>query len=286
MNPKIRFHVAFMIVLSAAGAVSRASQTEDEHAARDTATSERSDHPAKSLTAQASDPTAPLIQLQFTNFYAPASFDGDGYSNFLFAEPVIPVPPFSGFPLAQVMRLTVPLVTTADPGRTSGLGDLSFFDLFVPKARSWGIWGAGVSLVLPTAVSEELGSGKWQLGPAFTTMYYGISSWQIGVVVQNPVSLAGDAARPSVNALLVQPIVNYLMGAWYFGVGDFNWQFDWTEGGVATIPLAFQAGYVTKIGKFDYNFSAEVEWTAVRPEGVTLPKWGIRLGFVLLLPEA
>ena len=41
------------------------------------------------------------------------------------------------------MRFTVPLVTTPDPGSTTGLGDISFFDLFVAATLDWGIWDAG-----------------------------------------------------------------------------------------------------------------------------------------------
>ena len=60
---------------------------------------------------------------------------------------------------------------------------------------------------------------------------------------------------------------------------------DWEQGGEATIPLAFQAGRITKIGKYNYNLSVEFQWTAVRPDDAVVPQWGIRLGVVLLLPE-
>ena len=246
---------------------------------------ESSNHPATSLTAQASDPTAPLLQLQVTNFYAPVNYNGEGYANLLQAQPIIPVPRSSGFPIAQVMRLTVPMVTTPGPGGITGLGDISYFDVFVPKVRPKSVWGAGASLVIPSAPSEALGSGKWQLGPAFTGMYYGVPGWQLGIVVQNPVSIAGDPDRAAINALLIQPIINYLVGSWYLGIGDFTWQVDWTESGAATIPLGFQVGRITKIGSHQYNLSVELEYTAVHVEGATFPKWGVRFGVVLLLPE-
>jgi hypothetical protein len=189
-------------------------------------------HPAKGLTAQAGDPTAPLLQMQVTNFYAPENYNADGYSNQFNFQPVIPVPRSERMPISQVMRVTVPLVTTPGPDRTTGLGDISYFDLFVPKGRDWGIWGVGFSTVLPTASDDALGQGKW-----------------------------------------------------YFGAGGFNWIFDWKQGGEATIPLAFQTGRITKIGKHNYNLSVELGWTAVRPDDAVVPRWGIRLGVVLLLPE-
>jgi hypothetical protein len=239
----------------------------------------------ESLTAQASDPTAPLIQAQVTNFYAPSNRNADSYSNLLNFQPVFPVNPSELIPMHQVMRVTIPILTTAEPNRETGLGDISYFDIFVPGAEDWGIWGAGFTTVLPTASDDELGSGKFQLGPAFTAVYYKKQNWQIGTVVQNPISIAGEGSRDDVATLQIQPIINYLYGDWYFGAGDFNITWDWKED-EATIPVAFQAGKIVKIGKYKYNISAEAMWTAVYPDDTVVPRWGIRLGVVWLLPES
>lgn len=241
-------------------------------------------HPAKSLTAQAGDPTAPLVQFQVTNFLAFSNYNADGYSNFFNFQPVIPIGKTGLIPRSQVMRFTVPVITTAGPRRKTGLGDISFVDLLVSDPTPWGIWGMGVSAVMPTASSDELGQGKWQLGPAATLVYYKIPNWQLGGLFQNPVSIAGDRDRQKVNTLQFQPLVNYLKGDWYFGAGDFNWSYDW-KAKEWTIPLAFQAGRIRQIGKHKYNISFELEWTAVRPDDAVVPRWGVRLGLVLLLPE-
>jgi hypothetical protein len=164
-------------------------------------------HPAESLTSQASDPTAPIVQFQVTNFFSPSAGDPDSSSNLLLFQPVIPIPRLLG--IAHVFRLTVPVPTTPEPFRDTGLGDINFIDLMVPKARSWGIWGFGYTLTLPTSSSESLTNGDsaltthssatWQLGPAATVMYYGIENWQIGGVFQNPVSFAGGDGMSDVN---------------------------------------------------------------------------------------
>jgi hypothetical protein len=111
-----------------------------------------------------------------------------------------------------------------------------------------------------------------------------VANWQLGGIIQNPISIAGDSNRASVSTFQFQPLVNYLKGDWYFGAGDFNWTYDW-KADEWTIPLAFQAGRITQIGKHNYNFSLELAWTAVRPDTSVVPKWGIRLGIVLMLPE-
>ncbi len=79
-------------------------------------------------------------------------------------------------------------------------------------------------------------------------------------------------------------MINYLWGDWYFGVGDFNATWDWDDS-EATIPLAFQVGKIHKMGRHKVNISAEFEWTAIYPDDAVVPRWGIRPGFVLVLPQ-
>ena len=240
-------------------------------------------HPSQDLTAQSGDPTAPLLQIQVTNFYSPDNRNGEGYSNEFDFQPVIPVGKSTRIPVPQIIRLTVPVLTTPGPGRRTGLGDIEVVDVFIPKRRSWGIWGAGFIAVAPTAAHDDLGAGKWQLGPAATVVFSKIPNWQIGGLLQNPISIAGDGDRESISELQFQPLINYLRGDWYFGAGDLDMTYDWKER-EWTIPLAFQAGRVTQIGKYKYNLSVELAWTAVRPDDAVISKWGIKLGAVLLLP--
>lgn len=142
----------------------------------------------------------------------------------------------------------------------------------------------GPVFVFPTASDDRLGAGKWQAGLAGAVLYEAIPHLQLGVIVQNPISFAGDDDREDVNQLIVQPIaqVNFPKG-WYASMGDFNWTFDWENGGAATIPLALQLGRVVKIGSYDYNLSIEAAY-AVAHDGPA-PRWMIRIGFSLLLPE-
>lgn len=247
--------------------------------------SESGGHPARSsLTAQAGDPTAPLVQFQITDFFAFSSYYAEGYANYFNFEPVIPIKKSSLIPRSQVLRFTLPVITTAGPRRRTGLGDLAVVDLLVSNSTPWGVWGLGASAVAPTASNDELGQGKWQLGPAATLVYYKVPGWQLGGLFQNPISFAGDRDRPSVNTFQFQPLANYMKGDWYVGAGDFNWTYDW-KSREWTVPLAFQVGQIRQIGKHKYNLSFEFEWTAVRPDESVVPKWGVRLGLVLLLPE-
>ena len=48
-------------------------------------------HPAESIVAQAGDPTAPLAQVQVTNYTSNDIQNGDGYTNMFEFQPVIPI---------------------------------------------------------------------------------------------------------------------------------------------------------------------------------------------------
>jgi len=244
----------------------------------------RSSGPGKSLQAQAADPTEPLVQLTIDNDVAVSNRGGKGAAHQLLVQPVIPLPPFARFPIGQIIRPSVPVITTPGPGRKTGLGDITVFDIFLPERFAWGAVGVGPVAVLPSATDDRLGQEKWQLGPAGAVIYEAIAHLQIGVIVQNPISFAGESDRESVNSLLLQPIGQYnLSRGWYASVGDFTWSFDWTNAGKATIPLAFQVGRVLPIFGQHWNLAIE-PFYLVAHDGPS-PRWGFRLGASLLLPE-
>jgi hypothetical protein len=62
-----------------------------------------------------------------------------------------------------------------------------------------------------------------------------------------------------------------LPNGWFAGYSDFDWSFDWRNGGAATIPLGVQTGKVFKLGKVPVSLSLEGAWLPVRPDGS--PEW-------------
>lgn len=145
---------------------------------------------------------------------------------------------------ARLLRPSLPVVVTPDPGRVSGIGDLTLFDLFVPRRFDWGSFGLGPVFVFPTATDSRMGAGKWQIGPAGALMFAGVRHLQLGVIV-NPFSVAGDDDRDAVSQLLVQPILQYnLPRGWYVSMGDLNWSFDWKDGGAAEAKAPARPGAV------------------------------------------
>jgi hypothetical protein len=240
-------------------------------------------HPRESLTAQASDPTAPLVQAQLTYLYSDVVRNSSGSAKQFLIEPVIPIPPNNLIPITQIIRPTIPFVQ--EPDGKSGLADIDIQHVFVPEGHDWGTLGFGYTATLPTADHRDLGAGKYSAGPAVTLIYYGIKNWQIGGTVAQAWSFAGRSNRDDVSELTFQPIVNYLLPPWYIGIGDFTWAYDWKGHEGWNIPLGFQAGRITKIGKYNYNISAEVLWVPKHSGGGRDPERAVKFGFVLLLPE-
>ena len=84
----------------------------------------------------------------------------------------------------------------------------SFF--FSPAGGDF-IWGAGPSLVFPTATSRKTGAGKWGAGPSLVAVLTS-GSWVVGGLVNNIWSFDGG----DVNQFLLQPFLNYnLPNGWY-----------------------------------------------------------------------
>jgi hypothetical protein len=235
---------------------------------------------AQELANQINNPTAPVTSLQFRDIYVPRAKMQNGPLNSFQFQPVVPIGPFDWLPLVQLMKITMPLVNTnPGPGHETGMGDLTVFDLFTFK-QSWGRVGFGPILVFPTATQKELGSGKYQAGPAAGLMYTGIKNLIAGAILQNPISFAGSSSRPSVNQLIVSPTLTYtLPEGWFVGLSDYNWMFDWKNNGAATIPLGVQAGKIVRIGKQPISLSVEVGGAALRPAHTPNP--GVIIGFAI-----
>jgi len=62
-------------------------------------------------------------------------------------------------PVEQVLRMTVPYLTSPDPDRKSGFGDTTFLDVFVPRPTPKDVLGIGFTMTIPTASDSRRGSG-------------------------------------------------------------------------------------------------------------------------------
>jgi hypothetical protein len=243
---------------------------------------------AQEIANEANNPAAPVTLVQFRdillpNANAPGIVPGlggaSGMVNSLQVQPVLPIGPFKSFPHVQLMKITMPIavsISGSDPTQqfsVTGVGDLQVFDLLTFK-QSWGRWGVGPALVFPTASANQLGAGKYQAGPSFALIYTGIKNLTAGAVIQNPISYAGSPNRPNVNNMLITPTLTFnLNDGWFVGMSDYNWSFNWENGGALTFPIGVQAGKILRIGKQPFSLSAEVGGVAARPANTPSPGW-------------
>ena len=124
--------------------------------------------PKQTLAQKSLDPTSDLKQFLVRNRFIPSTFDADGYANLLTVSIQYPIPKSPAFPIRQVWNLEIPIPTA--PGGPTGLGDIRLLDVFVPfegRLRGGRWWRAGLGPVFefPTATEDELGTGKWSVGP-------------------------------------------------------------------------------------------------------------------------
>jgi hypothetical protein len=237
----------------------------------------------KKLSQQVNNPTAPLTQIQLRDVLTSNVPGYNGSANLFQIVPVMPIPRNSLLGFDQLMKITFQVPSTPNPNGETGFGDIDLFDLYT-MSETWGRWGAGLSFVFPTASSENLGAGKWQIGPAVALMYVEIQNLVFGAVFQNPISFAGDQSRADVSALIITPTITWTFSnGWFAGYSDFDWTFDWKNDGQATIPLGLQAGKVVSLNSLPISLSIEGSWLAVSPD--ESPEWLFGFECVLIFPN-
>ncbi len=241
---------------------------------------------SSSSASDANNPSSPLLQLQIQDWYSP-SLDGLGSrgkdENLLLLRPVIPVPASGGIP-PEIIRFQIPIVTT--PDNQTNLGDISGFDLFFFSLNKQIKLGLGPAFSLPTDTYHLAGAGKWALGPGAALIYANPKGLLLAALVQNPISFAGHRNTPGLNTLTFQPFIVQTLPRGFFVRFDPIWEFDWTHGGAATMPLNFGFGRVFKIGPQEVNMYIEPEWNVVRPDDNRIvPRFTLRFAVHLLFPQ-
>ena len=232
----------------------------------------------QSLDQAANDPTASLMNVQIQDIYTGDYHkldDADANSVLLRAAV-----PFQTGEIKHIARVTLPYITDSPSGE-SGLGDMVLFDLIVFD-KSWGRWGIGPVLLLPTASDDDLGAEKWAIGPAlgFVAAQPGLL-W--GLFNQNLFSFAGDGDREDVDVSIIQPILSYsLPNQWSVGTSEMNVTYDWNESDWVALPLGVKLAKLTSLGSQKVQFSAAYEYNFA--DDRVGPEWNINVTAKFLFP--
>jgi hypothetical protein len=214
----------------------------------------------ETFAEKATDPITPLFQLQFQNNFSPQNYHSGNPSNLLQVRSLLPITA-DHFPMDQLIRIQLQVPSLAKSKKTPNgtyFGDTQLFDLFITKEPAWGRWGLGPMMILPTASKSVAGQGKWQLGPAFATSFLKIRNWQLGLLAQNPISVAGDSHKKRQNTLYFQPfLIRHFASNWYLS-SDAEWIIDWYHH-VQQIPLNIGAGGIFALGKQRFNATGKFQ---------------------------
>ncbi len=213
------------------------AQDEDKHAE------------ASKAADNATNPLAFVTKLQFQPNY---TFKENGGDQFVLITRIMQPSKTIGLPFIKskdpskiytIYRMEMPVGSQTFPnnvGDATGLTDFVFIDVIAFK-KKWGLLGVGPALILPTASSEFLGSGKWSAGLAATILYKKKKSWTFGVLAQQFNSFAGDSNRQDINKMLFQPVVTKIFKKGYFANFSPIMVFDW-ENDAYNIPIGFNVG--------------------------------------------
>lgn len=236
----------------------------------------------------AQNPLANVISMPFQNNTSFGIGAYDKTSDVLNIQPILPAKlSESGWLL--INRFIIPFPTSMpdqsseDAKNITGLGDINYTGWFSPPVKGKLTWGIGPVTIWPTASSDELGTGKFSIGPS-AVLVYGTPGWMAAAVVSNWVSVAGDDDRADVNTFYFQYIFTYfLKNKWYLSTAPINlanWEAE--EGQKWTVPLGGGFGKMFTAGKLPMDIQTQAFYNVVKPDGAA--DWQLRVQLKLIFP--
>ena len=201
------------------------------------------------------------------------------------SRPIIPINSF------ELPKNYTRLTDQYDPGtptitfdRTTGLGDIQWINYFATNegVKPPDIFGVGVGLLMKTATSELLGSGKWAAGPSAVAVHLG-EKWMYGVVAQHFWSFAGDAHRNDINLTSLQPILRYALNQ-ESGIGVMpNWNYNWETRRWTQLFVGLGFDTMINLGPVPTQVGIEFHYNLARNDLLN-PQWQVRLVFTPVVP--
>jgi hypothetical protein len=240
------------------------------------------------LRKVARNPLADEIKLAFEEDFTFNQGPYDRSANTLEIQPVIPLSITGDWLL--VTRVVATAIayqpkSLARSGGTTGLADTTSSFFLTPAHSGRLIWGVGPAVSMPTATSDQLGSGKWGVGPTGAALVE--PEWgSVEVLVQNIWSVAGGSNRSPVNQLQIEPSFSYNLPQGWYLTSNPTIVADWTQSRSERwlLPIGGGAGRSFNIRKQAFDSNLTLYWNAIRPANQFSPKWQLNLEFTFLFP--
>jgi hypothetical protein len=244
----------------------------------------RAETSEEELAKKTQNPVADLISVPF-QYNEDYNIGPNGAtSTKLNIQPVIPISLNKEWNL--ILRTIVPVIDAESPApgvaESIGLGDTTQSFFFSPKkeVNGW-IVGVGPVFYYPTASHEELGAGKWGIGPTFVVLKQD-SGFTYGILANHISSFAGSGGRADISSTFLQPFFAYTTKT-YTTVGlNSESTYDW-KNDQWTIPFNLTVSQILKIGGQPLSLQLGYRYYADKPTGG--PDWGLRFVLTFLFPK-
>ena len=177
-----------------------------------------------------------------------------------------------------------PAMGTVTFGRTTGLGDVQWINYFATNegVKPPDIFGIGVGLLMKTATSEALGTGKWAAGPAAVAVHLD-EKWVYGVIAQQYWSFAGDAYRNDINLTSLQPILRYALNQ-ESGIGVMpNWNYNWETRRWTQLFVGLGFDTMINLGPVPTQVGIEFHYNLAQNDLLN-PQWQVRVVLTPVVP--
>lgn len=238
------------------------------------------------LAKAAQNPVAKLISVPFQNNFNFGMGPNNAMQYVLNIQPVIPITLSEDWNL--ITRTIMPIINQPSPAPgippASGLGDINPTFFLSPAKSGKLFWGVGPTFTLPTATDGALGKGKWSAGPAAVGLLMH-GHWVVGALANNQWSFAGYGSQ-EVNALLVQPFINYnLPKGWYLTSSPIitaDWKAPSDNRWV--VPIGAGVGKIIHLGRLPLNVQLAGYYNVKTPEPFGAD-WQLRFQVQFLFPK-
>lgn len=236
---------------------------------------------ADELAKKLSNPISSLISVPFQyNADFGIGTDGDGVSQTLNIQPVIPFSVNEDWNVISRTIVPVKWQANVSPRYVFGLGDTTQSLFLSPKAPGPGglIWGVGPVFSIPTATDKDLGSGQFGIGPTAVALVQK-ERWTLGALANHVWSLDENS---EVNSSFVQPFVAYALGNGQTLTLNTETSYNWSTE-QAVVPINAQYTKVLRLGEQPISLQVGGRVYANRPKGG--PDWGVRSALTFLFPR-
>lgn len=199
----------------------------------------------------------------------------------------------------MITRPVIPVVNTPVPDglkadgtasfdRKTGLGDIQLPLLFAPNPKPGSTWmlGAGPTFTFPTATTDELGSDKWEAGPALVVTHK-TRQYTGGVFGQYWWSYATQGSnKPDTSHGSILYFYYYnLPNAWQIGTNPtVTYNDKATSGNKWNVPIGLTVAKTTKFGKLPVKFQLGIEKSIKRQDDFG-QDWQVKLNIIPVIPS-